>query len=227
VFGWSLALDADTLVVGAMDHSGLVMTTAGPGSAYVFVANGTNWTEQQHLQAPQPTEGATFGWSVAVQGNTAAIGASRADLYKITPAGEVYLFERTGEHWDFSQVLTATISRRSDYFGASVALSSNLLVVGATGDASGARGLQADPSRSDANASGAVYLYGRQPMGWVRSTYIKTSNAEGGDSFGDHVALDGDTIVVGAIGESGPGMGTTGDPTLNTLPESGAVYMFR
>jgi hypothetical protein len=227
VFGWSLALDADTLVVGAMDHSGLVMTTAGPGSAYVFVASGSTWTEQQRLQAPQPTEGATFGWSVAVQGNTTAIGASRADLIKITPAGEVYLFERTADQWNFSQVLAAPFPRRSDYFGASVALSSGLLVVGATGDASGARGLQADPSRSDANASGAVYLFGRQPMGWVRSAYMKTSNAEANDAFGDHVALDGDTVVVGAIGESGTGMGTTGDPASNALTESGAVYMFR
>jgi hypothetical protein len=224
VLGWSVALDGDTLVAGAQDHSGLDMSAVGPGSAYVFVQRGTDWTQQQRLQMPQPVDGATFGWSVAIQADTIAVGAPRADLLQLTPSGEVYLFERTADHWNYSYTLEAPVPRTSDYFGGSVALSDSTLVVGAHNDANGSRGLSGDPAHDDGGGFGALHIYGRQDDHWVRAAYVKAANADMNDQFGEHLAVQGDTIVAGAFGESS---NSIANPSDNSLDSSGAVYVFR
>jgi hypothetical protein len=223
LFGCAVALDKDTLIVGAQHDA-----TVAPhgGSATVFVHQGSTWTEQQRLASPQPSAQGTFGYSVALRGDTIAVGSPRADIIT-SPSGEVYIFDRVGQAWSLSATLTAAVPRDSDFFGSRVALSDSALLVGANGDASGARGVGKDPTRTDGVNSGAAYLFARQGKMWTPSAYIKSANSEPGDDFGYYVALSDQMIVISGLFESSAATGINGDASDNNSSTSGAVYVFR
>jgi len=88
-FGRSVALVADTAVIGAMfqDDKG-----DNSGSAYVFTRSGTTWSQQVKLTAADGAAGDVFGWSVALSGDTAIITATRDDD-KGNESGSAYVFE--------------------------------------------------------------------------------------------------------------------------------------
>ncbi|CDN87738.1 FG-GAP repeat protein [Hydrogenophaga intermedia] len=118
-------------------------------------------------------------------------------------------------------------------FGSSVALSADglTMAVGMPAEDSDATGVGTggDSGNELANASGAVYVFARSGDIWLQQAYVKASNTGAGDQFGKEVALSGDghVLAVSAIGESGNGTGTTGDPGNDGAPGSGAVYVFR
>lgn len=221
-FGSSAALDGDRLVVGAPDDP---PPHARTGSAEVFVRRGGMWVPSQFLQPSTLGPAANFGYAVAVRGDRLAIGAPRTAAYpgSLTPTepGEVYVFEADGEGdgWKQTARLVAPFPRNTDWFGLSLALTDAALIIGAPGDASGARGLTADPSRSDATFSGAAYLFAPTDDGWTQSTFIKPDNAEADDWFGTALATDGQTLVISALFEAGPASAN--------IPGSGSVYVFR
>jgi hypothetical protein len=222
-FGSAVALDGDTLAVGSQKDASSV--SAG-GSAYVFTQHDGDWFEQARLEPSVPRDSATFGWSVAVQGDTLVVGAPRATLSLMAPSGEAYVFDRVAGHWNQSAVLEAPVPRTTDYFGVDVGLTPTLLLIGSSGDAGGMGGLKGDVQNRGAPQSGAMYLYARQPSGFVMSTYIKASVPARGDAFGIRVALSGDTIVAGADYESRLGSGVNPTPNGASL-NSGAVYVIR
>src|ERR1043166_2602627 len=125
--------------------------------------------------------------------------------------------------------IKASNSGFGDLFGAAIALSAdgNTLAVAAVGESSAA-GVNGDQTDNTLGAAGAVYVLVRSGATWVQQAYIKASNPDAGDEFGTSVALsaDGDTLVVGAPGESGAGAGIDGNQAKNTAPFAGAVYMF-
>jgi hypothetical protein len=227
-FGWVLALESDTLLVGAPEPGTSTTRGQGPGSAYVFLRKNAVWTEDQTLQAKQPENGASFGWSVALEGDTAAIGAPRAADAAITPSppGEAYLFGRTNERWGQTAVLQAAYPRNSDFYGSSVLVSGSLLLVGASGDMSAAAGLDGDANRSDAFLSGAFVLYGQQDGAWRSSTYAKAAHPTRGAQLAQVAAISHDTIVIGAMLESTASGGVNVAPK-GSSARSGAVYVFR
>ena len=104
LFGRSVALDGDTVLVGAPDHDHSGKN--GAGSAYVFVRSGEAWTQQAMLTASDAASGDYFGVSVALDGDTAVVGARRNDGAG-TNAGAAYVFVRTGEVWTEQAKLTA------------------------------------------------------------------------------------------------------------------------
>ena len=118
-----------------------------------------------------------------------------------------------------------------DEFGRHMALSAdgNTLAVGAEYESSNATGINGDQSDNSAQYSGAVYVFAHDATGrWVQQAYIKASNAETWDTFGEAVALsaDGNTLVVGAPGEDSNAAGIGGVQSDNSLSDSGAVYVF-
>jgi hypothetical protein len=183
------------------------------GRAIVFHRDGSGWHEQQTLAGPEL--GRTYGWSVALAGETAVIGAPSSALLSTTPRGQVYVYTKSGGSFGLTKTLQADVPRNSDYFGSSVALAGETLLIGASGDESGASGLPANPGLGRLSQSGAAYLYGRHGAEWVRSTYFKASNATAGAAFAQQAILAGDRIVVNAPNESTTAVG------------SGAVYVFR
>ena len=119
-----------------------------------------------------------------------------------------------------------------DHFGATMAVSAdgNTLAVGAPQEGSGATGVNGDASLNNAASAGAVYIFTRNGVGtWTQQAYIKASNTEAGDLFGNAVTLSGDgtTLAVGANQEDGPDSGINGThQALNTATDAGAVYVF-
>lgn len=113
-----------------------------------------------------------------------------------------------------------------DSFGACVAMSGDTLAVGAPSEASDATGVNGDQSNDNKPASGAVYVFRRSGGTWAQEAYIKASNTDDLDAFGFSLALDGDTLAVGAFGEDSAAVGIGGDQLDNGAQDSGAVYVF-
>jgi hypothetical protein len=223
-FGSAISIDATTLVIGAPYDSSDVDSA---GSADVFVLRDGKWVEQQQLRPAMPADHGVFGESVAVRGDSLVIGAPHSDLILSLPHGEVCTFERAGDTWTNTGVMTATVPRANDYFGSSLGLTDTALLVGANGDRSGAQGLNGDPMRSDAQYEGAAYLFARQSQSYLLSAYIKAAAAEHDDALGEWVALSDSMAVVSAIYESGSVGGVNGNQKDNGASKSGAVYVFR
>lgn len=119
----------------------------------------------------------------------------------------------------------------SDLFGAAVALSADgtTLAVGAYEETSASSGVGADQNSNTGDRNGAVYVFRRSAGGsWSQEAYIKASNTDPTDYFGNAIALsaDGATLAVGAWGESSAARGIDGDQTNNAAMWSGAVYVF-
>ena len=120
----------------------------------------------------------------------------------------------------------ASNTNADDYFGLSVALSGDTLVVGAPHEGSSATGINGNQADNNAPNSGAVYVFTRTAGVWTQQAYLKASNTEAGDEFGINIVLSGDTLAVGALGEGSGATGVNGNQADNTAPTSGAVYVF-
>lgn len=114
----------------------------------------------------------------------------------------------------------------SDGFGGAVALSGNTLVVSAPGESSGAAGVDGDSLDNGSRNAGAVYVFVLQNNVWFQEAYLKASNTDAFDSFGDSVGISGDTIVVGASREDSAAVGIGGDQSNNSASDVGAAYVF-
>lgn len=191
--GTSVALDGDVLVVGAPGWIGITVT---PGRASVYERAGGAWVETATLQAGDGTAQDFFGQSVAVSGDELVVGAYGNDgLCPSDPfcdSGAVYVFRRDPSGWHQVQTLLASDAMPGDFFGAAVALSGDTLVVGAPED---------DPFGVH---DGSVYVFERGPSGWSQTQKLVADHPWLG-RFGAHVAIDRDTLAVGA-----PGLGAFG-----------------
>lgn len=244
-FGWSVAISGDTAVVGAFQEDSAATGVNGDqsdnsgflnGAAYVFVRNGTNWTQQAYLKASNPDFSDNFGISVAVSGDTIVVGAHyesssatgvNGDQTDNTAryAGAAYVFQRSGTQWTQQAYLKASNTEAGDFFGWSVAVSGDTIVVGALAEDSSGTGV--NPALNDNNGtnSGAAYVFVRSGVTWTQQAVIKASNTGINDAFG-FVALDGDTLVIGAPGEDSASTSINGREDLDTAPSSGAAYVF-
>jgi hypothetical protein len=245
-FGHSVAISGDTLVVGAfsedsdatgVDNDGTNDLVDRSGAAYVFARIESVWSQQAYLKASNTGLDDRFGESVAISGDTLVVGAmwesSNAkgingaqdnDLASIS--GAAYVFIRTNGEWSQQAYLKASNTGDGDQFGYSIALSGDTLVVGAPfedGKATGVDGDQDDDTRS---AAGAAYVFTRTESVWSQQAYLKASNTDAADRFGESVALSGDTVVVGAFREDSNDTGVNGDGTDNLSIFAGAAYVF-
>jgi FG-GAP repeat protein len=128
-FGVSVALDGDTAVVGA--HFADIGQISGQGAAYAFVRDAGTWSEQGKLVSDDGFFGDEFGISVAVSGDTAAIGAMFADGGGVENEGEAYIFERAGGAWSQAAKLLPDAGDLGEEFGIGIALEGDTAIVGA------------------------------------------------------------------------------------------------
>ena len=180
LFGLSVAITGDTVVVGAPADDG------SQGAAYVFVRNGDVWTEQQKLTASDRAVN-IFGHAVAISGDTVVVGALFDAVGANSDQGSAYVFVRRGGVWTEQQKLTAADGAADDLFSRSVAISGDSLVVSLNGDQVGARADQ-----------GFAYVFVRRGVVWTQQQKLIASDGAAGDQFGQSVAISGDTLVVGA-----------------------------
>ena len=246
LFGSSAALSGDTLVVGSIGESSNATGVGGDqantaalesGAVYVFTRSGTVWSQQAYIKASNTRAGIPFGSSLALAGDTLAVGslAERSSAKGIngdqtdtslSAAGAVYVFTRTGAAWSQQAYVKASNTASDVYFGHAIAVSGNTLVVGAPGESSSATGINGNQSNLSAIGAGAVYVFTRNGTAWSQSSYIKAAFTRGSAYFGGAVALSGDTLAVGAIGDKSTASGLDGDPTSDALFYAGAAYLF-
>jgi len=200
-FGNSVSISGDTAIVGAFgdDDGGIVS-----GSAYVFTRSGTIWTQQAKLTASDAAASDFFGASVSLSGDTAIVGAHLDDDGG-DRSGSAYVFVKPAGGWvDSTQTakLTASDATAFDFFGSSVSILGDTIIVGANGN---------DDAGSN---SGSAYVFVKPAGGWADSTQtakLTASDAAANDSFGDSVSILGDTAIVGAD---------------QTLIDPGSAYVF-
>ena len=232
-FGSAVAVDGDIAVLGAPldDHSGL----DAPGSAYVFVRNGGQWTQEAQLIASDPENGAYFGygvalsgdtavvgdwngtatyvfvrdqgvWSeqaqlipsdvgtfslraeVAVEGDTAIVGAPFQDSPAGANAGAAYIFTRSGSTWTEQAKLVEASPGVDRQFGAAVSISGDSALIGVT------------RNNQDVTPQGKAYVFVRAAGVWTEQAALVPDDGKVGDFFGDAVSISGDTALIGAWG---------------------------
>lgn len=195
-FGNAVAVDGDTALVGSPTDGD------GPGAAYVFERTDGSWTQRAKLVASDGEVGDQLGWSVALDGDVALAGAFRDDDNG-DRAGAAYVFERSDGSWGQRAKLVADDGATRDKFGETVALDGDVALVGAPWD------------DDDGRQSGSAYVFERSGGSWRQVVQLAAADADPNDFFGESLALDGTTALVGAP------RADDGD-----VVEAGAVYVF-
>lgn len=186
-FGFSVAIDGNTIIVGDMEYSDDYSV-----AAYIFHLNNNIWEQQQKLV---PGNGQKrFGCSVAIYGNTAIIGAMDYYTGSIYVKGAAYIFQNNGGNWTKQQELTASDGKPEDYYGCAVAINGDNAIVGAEGYY----------TYLDDQKPGAVYIYKNSGSNWEEQSKLTASdNKNESDYFGGSLAIENDMIVVGAPAKGG------------------------
>ncbi|MCC5795115.1 MAG: cadherin-like beta sandwich domain-containing protein [Chromatiales bacterium] len=227
LFGRAMAIEGDTLVIGvpsdATDPADPQGTLAGSGAVWVYTFDGSAWGEPQQLKASDAGESHDFGWSVALSGDTLVVGAPNVDGPAGVSIGAAYVFQPGPDGWEEVAKLQASNAAPGYLFGTSVAVSVGRIAVGSPQEDSDGTGVNQPVGGGQAILSGAVYLFSDDAGSWTEEAYIKASNTSAGARFGDQVALDGDTLVVGAYGES---RDAAGNLSPGSFGNSGAAYIF-
>jgi hypothetical protein len=185
LFGNSVAIEGDTIVVGALADN--IPAADDAGSVTVFQRSGTTWTQQAFLTASDPHFSDFFGCSVALNGNTLAVGAYNADTPGVAvDAGAAYVFQRNGTTWSQTAKLVASDGKPGDRLGFSIALNGDTIVSGAA--------YYDLPNRQNA---GATYVFQRTNSVWTQTSVEFTDTGAPGDLYGNGVAISGNTIITG------------------------------
>jgi hypothetical protein len=171
LFGNSIGIDVDTLVVGAV----------GENAAYVFDLTATGWFEDPVTMAG--ASGSGFGTDVAIDAGRILIGAPNAEGGN----GNATVYVEDGASWSLDTVLFASDGAAGDDFGQSVSISASSILLGAPGADSG--------GFIDA---GAAYFFEDRTGGWTQDKRVALSDAGAGDAFGFSVGIDGDIALIGA-----------------------------
>lgn len=180
-FGVAVAVSANFVLVGAQgDDVGANRT----GSAYAFQRSGTVWTQQAKLSASDAGADANFGASVALDGRNALIG----DQPFGGRQGSAYVFVRTGTTWTQQAVLNAS-DGSAGAFGFSVDISGGVAVVGAYADEAGGF-----------STAGSAYVFLRSGSTWRQLVRLTADEPGTYEQYGQSVAVDRGTVVVGALG---------------------------
>jgi hypothetical protein len=179
-FGTFVAIDGDSVIVGAPDQNDSV------GAAYVFVRVGSVWSQQQKLVVADGGANHRFGTSVAISGDTAIVGAP-GDDEAADHAGAAYTFLRSGGLWSPEQKLVVGNAAAGDGVGSDVALDGDTAIVSAPHD---------DEAGPD---SGAAYAFVREAKVWTVQQKLTAADSLAGELVGTAVALSGETAVLGAL----------------------------
>jgi len=193
LFGYSVALSGDTILVGARFGDDDIHGD-NSGSVYVFTRSGTFWSQQAKLTAADGEAGDEFGYSVALAGDTAVITANADDSeVNGVDSGSAYVFIRSGTEWTQQAKLTAADGAEGDLFGVRVALAGDTALIGARLDDDDVNGID----------SGSAYVFTRNGDSWKQQARLTAADGGTGDWFGYTVALADDIALIGAGNHDG------------------------
>jgi len=195
-FGRSVFIQGDVVVVGAPEHY------VG-GQAYVYIFDGVNWNEEAILAASDRERDSVFSWSVSMDNDVILVGDFRDDDNGFE-SGSAYVFRFDGAQWNEEAKLLASDGESTDYLGAFVSVSGDVVVAGATGGGNGGE------------RTGAAYVYRFQNGNWIEQAKLVAGDAEVGDIFAQSVSVNGETILIGSeFGDNDQGINT------------GSAYVYR
>ncbi len=187
-FGHKVDIDGDYAVIGAYARD--LMLLPDVGAAYIFYRNNGVWEEQDLITASDPGADDYFGASVSISGDYAVIGACGDDIGADDNQGSAYVFLRSGSVWTQQAKLTASDGLANDFFGYSVSISGNVVIVGAYGDNIGANTNQ-----------GSAYIFTRSGVVWTQEAKLTASDGDFGDNFGASVSISGSYAMIGAYAD--------------------------
>ncbi|MBC7899618.1 MAG: carboxypeptidase regulatory-like domain-containing protein, partial [Saprospiraceae bacterium] len=221
-FGGSVGISGDTVIVGAENDN---IAAVSEGSAYIFERNagGTgNWGQLRKLVVPNGNSGANFGHSVSVSGNVVIVGANQ-DAAGANGTGSAHIHERDAggpNNWGQVKKLAAADGATGDFFGQSVSISGDAVIVGAPFDDVAA-----------GTDQGSAYVFSQNAGGadnWGQVTKLTAADGAAGDIFGYAVAVSGDNFLVGAYLANVPAPFTEKQASgLLGGTQQGASYIFR
>ena len=244
----SLSGDGSTLVVGASGQDG---TASNAGAVYVFVYNGTSWSQEDYLKASNAEAEDKFGGEqslvISKDGLTIAVCAEGEDsnalgLSDVSTEGAdnssqsssaVYVFRKESGTWS-QEAYIKSDHDNDNFFGGKRGLALNKtgssLAIGTIWNSSSSLGVFSDSNNSGSlTQAGAVYFYTKSGSSWAKTSFLKAPNTGSSDQFSVSIAMDetGATMVVGAAKESSNATGVTGTgQTNNGTSGAGAVYVY-
>lgn len=254
-FGYEIALSFDglTMAVAARNESSgsngidgdqADNLAANSGAVYIFTKSDDSWAQQAYLKPSNTSSEDVFGTSLAISGdgNLLVVASQKEDSASagingvqdddtLDNAGAVYVFSRSGNTWSQGAYLKAHNPSEKDNFGDSIDISSDgtTIAVGAPFEDGGATEINGTDDNSK-SAAGAAYIFYRASRSdsWMQQAYIKASNSEVNDYFGQKVKLsaDGNALAVSADGEGSNAIGVNGDKDNNETIAGGAVYIY-
>lgn len=188
------------------------------GAVYVFTRSESEWTQEAYVKPLYSLthrglkDGLRFGESIALSGDgkTLAVGTT-SDLLGFS---DVVNYHNSSFSSNPSDIACY------EYYPSSSA--SSVISSSTSSSSSSKSSVSSSSTSSDfpgGTASGAVYIFVKtEDKGWKEESYLKASNAESSDAFGTSIALstDGNTVVVGAIGEDSNATGVNGDQSMNS-----------
>ena len=186
-FGAAVTIEGDTVAVGAIGDSEAVFNA---GAVYIFTRSGTAWSQQAKLFSIDPRSGNLFGFSVALDGGTLAVGSPFDEDFGVTDAGTVYVFTGSGSVWTQQSEQLATSPQEDALLGWSVAISGDTIIAGAPQD------------NSAADFAGSAYVFVRSGGTWTQQAKLVADDAAMFESFGYSVAISGNTAAVGSAFDS-------------------------
>ncbi len=172
------------------------------GAAYIYERGSDNkWKQVQKIVAADRAPGANFGWSVGISGNTIVVGAiyERFDASgrnESSSEGAAYVFERGADGvWKQTQkLLSSDRATGYNYFGTSVGVDGNTIVVGAPGHCRDSTERQ----EGYVGDAGAVFVFEKRGNNWRRTYKLLASDRQHGGSMGNSVAISGNLVIAGA-----------------------------
>jgi hypothetical protein len=171
-FSCSVSVSGDAALMGAAN------------SAYVYRFDEKTWIEEQELLVASPM----FGSSVSVEGDYAVIGAPY-DLDNGIMFGSAFIYGFDGSQWFLDHKLLASDATPGDAFGSSVAVSGDVVVVGAPDD------------NDNGSDSGSAYVFRQKNTTWVQEQKLLASDGDANDHFGISVSISGNVVVIGAFSD--------------------------
>jgi hypothetical protein len=192
-FGASVSISGDYAIVGAPEQR--IGGVSYQGSAYIFHRSGTTWPLDIKLTDPNGTFAEDFGRSVSISGDYAVVGATYGKVTGVSQ-GLVFVYNRGSSGWAQQYKISAVDGAVHDFFGYSVSISGDYIVIGAPQD--------------DINVNadqGSAYIFGRVGTFWAQITKLTDLYGAASDKFGWSVAISSDYGIIGAPGADIFGVG--------------------
>ena len=225
-FGRAVAITNNYAVVGVRVENNDAQgknPLNGAGAAYIYERGTDNkWKQVQKIVAADREQGANFGWSVAISGNTIVVGAiyERFDATKrneATSEGAAYVFERGADGvWKQTQKLLSSAREGYNYFGTAVGIDGNIIVVSAPGHSRDST----EKQEAYIGDAGAIFVFEKRGNNWRRTYKLTASDRQHAAGMGNSVAISGNFIIAGSIGQHTDVSGG------NRMETAGAAYIW-